>query len=395
MKRTGRHPSHALTPARIRSLSRPGRYADGNGLYVVVDASGAKRWLLRTVVQGKRRDIGLGGLSVTSLAAARAEAERLRGLARAGGDPLAARRLERRVTPSFASAARSWVRTPRRASRTNVGAVALASLRKHAFPVFGDRPVDSVTSAEIAEALSRVQRSEPQSSKRILQRVRSVFDWAIASGYRSGANPVDGVPSGPAKRRAPEARSEPLPHAELPGLIHRLADIDAPLSTRLALEFLILTAASTSEVLGATWDKIRLGDRSWRIPKGGTGERGEQRVPLSPRCLAILIQAKKLDGAPYIFPGRRSDKPLSDAALSLLLRRMKAGATAPGLRSAFRQWASEQTRYPELVRESVFADARDGSAEAALRGADLLEARRELMNDWAAYCASQSDRAQG
>jgi integrase len=390
MKKTGRHPSHALTAARIRSLSRPGRYADGNGLYVVVDASGAKRWLLRTVVHGKRRDIGLGGLSVTSLAAARAEAERLRGLARAGGDPLAARRVERRVTPSFASAARSSVRTPRRASRKNAGDVALASLRKYVFPVFGDRPVDSVTSAEVAAALSRVQRSEPQGSKRILQRVRSVFDWAIASGYRKGVNPVDGVPRVPAKRGAPEA----LPHSAVPALLRNLADLDAPLSTRLALEFLILTAARTSEVLSATWDKIHLSDRSWRVPKGGTGERREHRVPLSPRCLAILIQAKKLDGAPYIFPGRRSDKPLSDAALSLLLRRMHAGGTAPGLRSAFRHWACEQTRYAELVRESVFADAGDDPAGAALHGADLVEARRELMSDWAEYCASQSNRAQ-
>jgi len=390
MKRTGKHPHNALTPAHVRSLSRAWRYADGNGLYLIVDSSSAKRWLLRTVVHGKRRDIGLGGLSITSLAAARAEAERLRRLARSGGDPLAERRVERQVMPSFESAAIS-VHESHRGSWRNPKHAAqwITSLETYVFPVFGDKPVDKVDSADIIKALSPIWLTKAETAKRVLQRIRSVFDWAIASGYRKGTNPVQGVPRVLPRRKVTSAHHEALPYAEVPQFIRRLLGFDATLSTRLALEFLILTAARTSEVLNATWGEIDARGGTWTISATRMKAHREHRVPLAPRCLALLKQAENLGGKPYIFPGRNPDKPLSNMAFLMLLRRMQVTCTAHGFRSSFRDWASEQTHFPNAVCEAALAHVIKDKAEAAYHRTDLYEKRRELMGEWATFSAGR------
>src|ERR1035437_7067508 len=191
MKPTGRHPDKALSAVKIKHLTKPGRYTDGNGLYVVVDPSGAKRWVLRTVIKGKRSDIGLGSLSLVSLADAREEAAKLRKIARADGDPLAVRRAARRAVPSFEAAANavheankpSW-KNPKHADQW------INTLSEYIFPVFGQKAIDQIDSADMLEAMNPIWIAKAETARRVLQRIQAVIDWAKASGFRSGDNPV-------------------------------------------------------------------------------------------------------------------------------------------------------------------------------------------------------------
>src|SRR5690349_13228373 len=193
-KRKGRHPEKALSATRVRTVTAPGRYTDGNGLYLIVDVSGAKRWLLRTVVKGKRCDIGLGGLTVVSLAQARDEAARLRRIARADGDPLAERRKAKRVVPTFEEAARK-VHTSHSTTFRNERHAAqwIDSLDSYVFPQLGSRRVDQIGSPDVLQVLSPIWTRIPETARRIRQRMKVVFEWAKASGFREGDNPVDGV----------------------------------------------------------------------------------------------------------------------------------------------------------------------------------------------------------
>ena len=193
-KPQGRHPDRRLTAVHIRNAKKPGRYADGTGLYLFVDDSGAKRWILRTVVGGKRRDIGLGSTQLVSLVEAREEAARLRRMARGGGDPLAERRRERRTMLSFKEAAEKVHASHAETFRNQKHkAQWLASLGAYIFPAFGTRSVDSIDSSDVLKGLSPLWTSKPETARRLKQRIRVVFDWAKASGYRSGDNPVDGI----------------------------------------------------------------------------------------------------------------------------------------------------------------------------------------------------------
>lgn len=391
MKRTGKHPDKALSPLRVRNVTDPGRYTDGNGLYLIVEPSGTKRWLLRIVVTGKRRDIGLGGLKLVTLAEAREEAARLRKIARAGGDPLADRRAARRVTPTFEEAAQqvhdahkqSW-RNPKHAAQW------INTLTQYAYPVFGQKQVDQVESADILKALNPIWLSKPETARRVLQRIRTVFDWAKASGHRSGDNPVDGVSKVLPKQTAAATHHAALPYAKTSQFIKKLRKVDAGESSRLALEFAILTAARTSEVLEAKWDEIDLKKKTWIIPASRMKAKREHRVPLAPRCIAILKEASDLsDGKSFVFPGRSNDKSLSNMVFLMLLRRMKIKITAHGFRSSFRDWASEQTNIPSAVCEAALAHAVKDKTEAAYNRTDLFDKRRELMNLWSNYCASK------
>ena len=259
MKQTGRHPDKALSPAKVRTLTAPGRYADGNGLYLIVDPSGAKRWLLRTVVMGKRSDIGLGGLKVVSQAEAREEAGRLRKIARAGGDPLAERRAAKRITPTFKAAAQrvheahksSWKNSKHADQWIN-------TLTQYVFPVFGKKQVSAIDSADVLQALNPIWTSKPETARRVLQRIRTVFDWAKASGHRSGDNPADGVLKVLPKQNTARLHHAALPYAKISKFLRDLQAEDAGASARLALEYTILTAARTSEVLDAQWVEIDL-----------------------------------------------------------------------------------------------------------------------------------------
>lgn len=389
-KAKGRHPEKALSAVRVRQLTAPGRYADGNGLYLVVDPSGAKRWLLRTVVQGRRRDIGLGGFSLVTLAEAREKALAQRKLAREGGDPIAERRKVAAVIPTFAEAA-SVVHGEHKASWRNAkhGQQWINTLTQYAFPIIGDRRVDQIATPDVLRVLSPIWLTKQETARRLRQRIGTVMDWAKASGFRSGDNPVDGVAKGLPKQISDKEHHAALPYSEVPDFVARLHKTGDGEVSRLAFEFLILTASRTSEVLGARWGEFNTGDKIWNVPAERMKAKKPHRVPLSTRCLVILQRARELSAdSDFVFPGRSNRAPLSNMTLLMMLRRMKVDVTAHGFRSSFRDWAAEATSYPRELAEMALAHTIDNKVEAAYRRGDLLEKRVEMMEQWSEFTAT-------
>jgi integrase len=391
MKQKGRHPDRVLTAVKVKSLNAPGRHADGNGLYLMVEPSGAKRWMLRVMAQGRRRDIGLGGVQFVSLAEAREKAINLTKIAKAGGDPIAERKATAGV-PTFAEAARS-VHAEHAAAWRNKKHTDqwINTLVTYAFPTLGERRVDQIASPDVLKVLSPIWLKKPETAKRVKQRIGTILDWAKAAGFRSGDNIVLGISKGLPKQPERKRHHATLPYAEVPAFVRKLRASDSNEPTKLALEFLILTAARTNEVLQARWSEMKNG--VWIIPGERMKARREHRVPLSPRCLEILERAEHLsDGGEYVFCGRSEGKPLSNMALLMTLRRMNLDVTVHGFRSAFRDWAAECTNFSREVCEMALAHTIKDKAEAAYRRGDLFDKRRKLMAAWANFVAPQPKR---
>src|SRR5215212_1188957 len=332
MKQKGRHPDKALTSVRVRTLSKPGRYADGNGLYLVVETSGAKRWILRTLVHGKRRDMGLGGLSLVTLAEAREKALTYRKLARDGGDPFVERHKTRAVVPTFAQAAEK-VHAEHKASWKNPKHAAqwLTTLKTYAIPVIGGRRVDQIDTPDILKVLSRIWLTKPETARRVRQRIGTVLDWAKAAGFRTGDNPIAGVARGLPKQPDRDDHHAALHYHEVLRFLQRLRSSENSELVRLAFEFLILTASRTSEVLEANWSEFDLQRRVWTVPADRMKAGRTHRVPLVERTLDILNRAKEIGGgSDYVFPGRIVTKPLSKMVFLMALRWMELPITAHG-----------------------------------------------------------------
>lgn len=392
MKPKGSHPDKALSAVKVRSLTEPGRYADGNGLYLEVDPSGAKRWLLRVMVRGRRRDIGLGSLKLVSLAEAREKAAELRKLARSGGDPLAERRRQHVGVPTFEEAAKA-VHEAHKATWKNAKHASqwINTLTEYAFPKLGSRRVDQIETPDVLAVLSPIWLARPETARRVRQRIGAVMDWAGAAGHRTGPNPVLGVGKGLPKQPDRVAHHAALPYTQIPSFVKALRASDATEPSRLAFEFLILTAARTGEVIGATWAEIDLKQKLWIIPAGRMKAEREHRVPLTERCLEILRRAKALTGGQgYVFAGRSDGKPLSNMASLMMLRRMQIACTVHGFRSSFRDWASERTSFPRDVCEMALAHTVNDKVEAAYRRGDLLEKRRKLMASWTGFVTAST-----
>ncbi len=305
---TGRHPENALTTVQVRALKAPGRYADGHGLYLVVDPSGAKRWLLRIVIQGRRRDIGLGGASLVSLAEAREKALAYRKTARNGGDPLAEHRKAQAIIPTFAEAA-ELVHAEHKATWKNPKHAAqwIATLRTYANPHLGAKRVDQIETPDVLRALSPIWLTKSETARRVRQRIGTVLDWAKAAGHRSGENPVDGVGRGLPRQSERDEHHAALPYSEVPAFVTRLrATSDQGEVSRLAFEFLILTAARTGEVLGAQWSEIDESQALWTVPAVRMKAGREHRVPLSLRALEILYRRRNWAAVAWCSPDARA-----------------------------------------------------------------------------------------
>ncbi|MFG1294074.1 tyrosine-type recombinase/integrase [Xanthobacter versatilis] len=388
MKRKGKHPDKALTAVAVRQAKTPGRHADGNGLYLEVDASGAKRWTLRIIVKGRRRDIGLGGVTLVSLSEAREKALAYRKIAREGGDPLLERRKAQGTIPTFAEAAEKVHGEHAPAWKNEKHAAQwLTTLKTYAYPEIGELPINAIDTPMLLKVLSPIWLSKPETARRLRQRLGTVFDWAKAAGYREGDNPIEGVERGLPKNNKLKEHHAALPYGEVPAFVTAMRSIDAGLPVRLGFEFLILTAARTGEVIGATWDEIDLAEKVWTVPAARMKAKRAHRVPLSERCMEILGEARRLGNEGYVFPGRSSEKPLSNMAFLMVLRRMEFNVTAHGFRSAFRDWAAEATNHPREVCEMALAHTVENKVEAAYRRGDLFEKRRQLMADWTAFVA--------
>ena len=392
MKPRKPHPEKALTAVQVRRLSAAGRYADGNGLYLVVDPSGARRWVLRTVVHGRRRDIGLGGLKVVSLADGRELAARYRRIARDGGDPLQERQKSRKIAPSFEEAARRVYDAQKSTWRNAKHAAQwINTLETYAFPLIGAAGVDQIQTPDLLRVLSPIWLKKPETARRVRQRMSVVFDWAKSAGHRTGDNPANGVDQGLPKQSERRSHMAALPYADVPGFMEDLRASDASETVRLAFEFLILTASRTNEVINARWEEVDLERAVWTIPAARMKARREHRVPLSDACVALLQRIKTVSpDTKHIFPSRGTDTSLSNMAFLMTLRRMKLDVTAHGFRSSFRDWASERTNFPNEVCELALAHTVKNKVEAAYRRGDQLEKRRELMATWAAFATGKS-----
>ncbi|MGT2444766.1 tyrosine-type recombinase/integrase [Ensifer adhaerens] len=391
-KAKGQHQEKVLSALRVKQLTEPGKYGDGNGLYLVVDKSGAKRWMLRTLVNGKRTDIGLGGVSLVSLAEAREKALEYRKLARAGGDPLASKREARRVVPSFKVAAETVHEEHKAAWKNDKHKDQwINTLNRYAVPLIGDMTVDRINTPDILRVLSPIWLAKPQTAQRVRQRLNTVFDWAKASGYRTGDNPVEGVTRGLPKQLERSGHHTAMAFAEVPAFIKAMRGTNSSLIAKLAFEFLILTATRTSEALLAKKTEIDAKGKLWIIPPDRMKGKREHRVPITDRVAEILKEAATISGdSQFIFPGRSNEKPLSNMVFLKILERMEVPVTAHGFRSSFRDWASETTNFPRETAEMALAHTIENKVEAAYRRGDLLEKRRELMSEWAKFCGTIS-----
>ena len=388
-KRRGRHPDKALSAAFCRNVAESGRYCDGNGLYLHVDPSGARRWVQRLVIRGKPHVLGLGSYTLVSLAEARELALDNRKLARSGGDPLAAKRRGHGM-PTFEEAAAKVLEQKRGAWRNPKHANDWpASLRLYAFPQIGDKPVCDVTSADVLQILTPIWHDKPETARRVRQRISAVMKWAVAMQHRPDNPAGDAVGQALGRQQAVVRHMRALPHGEVAAAVAAVRASQAWSGTRLAFEFLVLTAARSGEVRLATWAEIDLDAAVWTVPAARMKALREHRVPLCGRAVEILDEAAALgEGTDLVFPSRRG-KALSDMTLSKLVKEQGIAAVPHGFRSSFRDWAGERTNHPREVVESALAHVVRNKVEAAYARSDLFERRRRLMDDWAAYLAEE------
>lgn len=395
--------SNALTPLAVKN-AKPGRHADGGGLHLLVKESGARSWVYRYMLKGKSRDIGLGaaGPGGVSLADARTGRDALRLKVKAGIDPLEERQREAAQALAAAQAATVAGVTFKAVAEAYIGANEArwrnekhrkqwrATLAAYVYPLIGELPVADITTAHVLSILEPIWPSKPETASRIRGRIETVLDAAKARGYREGENPARWrghiAQILPPRSRLTRGHHKALPYAALPAFMALLRERKA--TSALALEFTVLTAARTSEVLGAKWGEVDLAKAVWTVPADRMKAEREHRVPLSPRAVEIL-EAMKLLGKDHLFPSDEGGK-LSSMAMSMLLRRMEQDCTVHGFRSTFRDWAAECTGYAHEVCEMALAHVIGSKTEAAYRRGDLFEKRRRLMADWSAFCASDN-----
>ncbi len=388
-KPKGRHPHKALSATFVRSAP-PGRHCDGNGLYLFVKPNGARSWIQRLVIRGRRRDFGLGGVALVSLAEAREKARSNRKLAREGGDPLTERRRARNM-PTFAEAAervveqkRSGWRNPRQAHDW------MASMRRYVFGRIGRMPVSEVTSGDVLGILAPIWHGKVCTARLVRQRIRTVLEWAVAMEYRTD-NPCDRVVSVLGAQDAMVRHMRALPHREVAAAVRKVRASNAAPVSMLAFEFLVLTAARWGEVRWAEWPEVDQTEGMWTVPESRMKSKREHRVPLCGRAQEILEEARTLeDGAARLIFTREGGRPLGSGRLRKLLRWNGIAAVPHGFRSSFRDWAAEETDHPREVVEAALAHVVKNKVEAAYRRTDLFERRRVLMEDWAGYLAGGS-----
>ena len=382
--------SGKLTKKLVENLGA-GRHGDGSGLYLVVDPSGARRWIVRVTVKGQknrkgaplRTDFGLGGADIVTLNQARERALEYRRMAKTGLNP---RFNAQREIPTFEEISRQ-VHIDRMPTWKNAkhGQQWLNTLRDYAFPKIGRMPIDSIGQPEVLMCLAPIWTEKHEMAKRLSQRIKTVLDVAKSKGFRSGENPVTAIKDA---QVLPKVKAKPQHHDAMPW--RNVPAFYAELNARTAiaakaLQFTILTASRTTEVLDMQWPEIDFDARLWTVPairmKGGK----DHRVPLTAEMLAILEPLRAM-ASDYVFEGQKRHRPLSNMSMLMLLRRMgRDGFTVHGFRSSFRDWASEAANAPRELAEAALAHQIGSDVERAYARSDLLERRQKMMVDWSSY----------
>ncbi len=389
-------PGFELAPVQIKRLAAvDGFHAVGGvtGLYLQVRGNAAS-WILRIMVGGKRRDIGLGGYPDVTLAAARENARATRAAVREGRDPVAERRAKRHALLNrltFTEAAKLLIDAKRPEWKNAKHADQWGStLDTYAKPVIGAMPVEDIDTPHILRVLEPIWTTKTETAYRVRGRIESVLDWATAAKYRSGDNParwrghLDKLLPKPSKVKKVRHHAA-LPYDALPEFLVALRAQEG-IAAR-ALEFAILTAARSGEIRGAKWSEIDTEAKVWTVPGDRMKAGREHRVPLSAPALALLEVLPKFVGNDLVFVAPNGGQ-LSDMALSQVVRRMKVSAVPHGFRSTFRDWTAERTNYPREVAEMALAHTIGDKVEAAYRRGDLFEKRKRMMSDWAKFATA-------
>jgi integrase len=377
--------------ARKAATVGQGKHADGGGLYLIVDAKGTGRWFYIFSWHGRRPEMGLGKRDDVPLAEARVAAEEARRLVRSGVNPIEARRVIATAPPTFGDVADAlleakapeWRNGKHRDQWIWSLKVAAAELR----PL----PINDIKTEHVLAVLKLIWQAKPETGARLRQRIEAVLNAAKAQGFRSGENPAAWrghlAHLLPKRQRLAKAHHAAMPYAEVPAFMERLRALETVAAK--ALEFCILTGARSGEVYGCRWAEIE--GSIWKIPPHRMKAGREHRVPLSNRALEIVEYLKPSRGHEFVFPGQRPGKPLSHIAMSKVMDRLGAKeATVHGFRSAFRDWAGNETHFAREVAEAALAHVVGDAAEQAYRRGDALDKRRDLMDAWARYCESES-----
>ena len=391
---------HKLSARKVDTAA-PGKHEDGGGLRLVVSPTGAKKWVLRVTIRGRRREMGLGAYPDVTLATARDEAARCRSIAKAGGDPIAERTAVKQQMPSFTSCAAQYIRSQRHGWRNPKHQRQwVRTLKTYARPVIGERLVTEVTTEDILQILSPIWKTKNETAKRVQGRIENVLDFATAHGFRAETNParwrghLDKLLPKPTRVRQ-VAHHPAMPYLDVPAYMDELRHMEGIAPK--ALRFLIVTAARTNEVRLATWNEIDLENETWIIPASRMKSRREHRVPVSSEALSILDELPRLPETPYLFPGMRMGRPLSNMALLNIMRKSGFGVgrdrgnyVPHGFRSSFRDWSGEVSTFPRDVAEMALAHVIENKVEAAYRRGDLFAKRRQMMQEWANYLCKRS-----
>ncbi len=401
-----------LTALTVKS-AKPGRHADGDGLYLLVKPSGAKAWLLRVQVDNRRRDIGLGTADTSSraigkgeaspiiipilqrkiltLAEARDKAAILRVAAKSGLDPIAERDRERLKIPKFRDAAKAAHLALKSGWSERGAATFIKSLENHAFKTIGDIRVDAITAADISNVLTPIWTTKADMARKVRQRIGTVLNFAHGKGWRATEAPGRSVTVG-LPRQPKGGNYQAMPYADVPAFVAGL--VAQPATTgRSALLFQIYTAARPGEVRGARWGQIDLEKREWNRPaslmKGN--DAAAHTVTLNDAAVALLTQIKG-DATPkpdqLVFAGLRGGM-LSDMTMNKVLRTAKQPFDAHGFRSSFRDWAAEKMpEIPDPVAEAALAHVVPDKVVRAYKRTTFLEMRRKLLNAWSKFVLS-------
>jgi integrase len=387
-----------LTAVQVAKVTKPGMYGDGQGLYLQVTGAGAKSWIYRYQLHGKEHYLGLGSASAVTLKRARellAEPRRLRA---EGIDPVtvkreqySAARLAAAKGVTFRQCAENYIAAHEHAWKSAVHRRQWrTSLQKDAYPILGSLPVQEIDTSLVLGVLRPIWQTKPESASRLRGRIETILDAAKSAELRTGENParwsghLENLLPAPRKVRKVEHHAA-LPYRDVPAFMSELRKRQG-LGAR-ALELTILTAARTSEVLGARWDEIDFREHIWTIPASRMKAGKEHKIPLSKRALELLRDLHSTRRDVLVFPGKPGKSISNMAMLKVLSLMHRADVTVHGFRSSFRDWAAEQTSHPSEVVEMALAHTVGSAVEAAYRRGDLFEKRSRLMTDWSEFCA--------
>jgi integrase len=387
--------TNRLTWLQVQKTKEPGRHADGEGLYLQVDPSLAKRWVFVFQWQGQRKEMGLGPTSVVSLSEARDERLAARKMVRANKNPIVERRRQRTLegAPTFGAFAESWIDDNETGWRNEKHRQQWRNTLKTYCSIIWDLALSAITTDHLERILKPVWETKPETASRLRGRIERVLDAARVKGMREGENParwkghLEAVL--PKPKKLIRGHHKALPYSDVGKFMKALRE-HRSLSAK-ALDFTILTAARTSEAVNAKWGEFDLDKKVWTVPKERMKAGREHRVALSEDAIDAMGVARGPDD--WVFPSTKKDKPLSTAAMDAVLGRMGVtNATVHGFRSTFRDWAGETSTHPREVVEAALAHAVGDATERAYRRGDALEKRRELMDDWAAFLSLSSEQ---